>query len=118
MEKGRARKTVTADDAYQLGKALATQGDVGPAIESLERALELNADHGPACKLLARLCLQINERRAFANWCHEASRIDPNDPEPYLMLAEELDRRGRTAEAEEARQAAARRAKLQEHPAR
>jgi len=103
---------VTAEELYKLGVALASQGDVARAIDALEQAVEIDGDHGGACKLLAKLCLQINERRAFANWCHEASRIDPNDPEPYQMLAEELERAGRRDEAAEARQAAERRMAL------
>ena len=100
---------MTAEELYQLGKALASQGDVARSMEALEQALELDGEHAPACKLLAKLCLQINERRAFVNWCHEASRIDPEDPEPYQMMADELQRIGRHDEAEEARQAAMRR---------
>jgi predicted Zn-dependent protease len=109
---------VTAEELYQLGSTLAAQSEVAQAIEVLERAVELDADHAGACKLLARLSLQINERRAFANWCHEASRIDPEDPEPYQMMAEELARVGRHEEAAEARQAAERRLGRSQSPQR
>jgi tetratricopeptide (TPR) repeat protein len=102
---------LTAEELFQLGAALAADGQVGAAIEALEKAVELDPDHAGACKLLAKLALQINERRAFANWCHEASRINPEDPEPYWMIAEELTRGGRHEEAAEARQAAERRSK-------
>jgi tetratricopeptide (TPR) repeat protein len=102
---------LTADELFELGTALAAQGEVGNAMEALEKAVELDADHAPACKLLARLALQINERRAFVNWCHEASRIAPDDPEPYQMMADELARMGRHDEAAEARLAAERRAR-------
>jgi cytochrome c-type biogenesis protein CcmH/NrfG len=104
-----ARGVVTVEELFQLGSALADSGEVGEAIVALERALEIDPDHARSCKLLARLSLQINERRAFVNWCHEASRIDPGDPEPYQMMAEELTRIGRHDEAAEARQAAERR---------
>ena len=109
---------MSANDLYELGVVLAGEAKVGGAIEALEGAVELDADHAQACKLLARLSLQINERRAFVNWCHEASRIDPNDPEPYQMMADELTRVGRHEEANEAREAAARRNATREAAAR
>ena len=100
---------MTAAELFELGAELAARSELGGAIEALEKAVELDPDHAGACKLLARLSLQVNERRAFVNWCHEASRIAPDDPEPYQMIADELTRAGRHEEAAEARQAAERR---------
>lgn len=79
-----------AERYYQDGLRLAAQGNLGGAFAALERAVELDPEHVAACKELARLSLQANEKRAFTNWCHEAMRVDENDPEPHLMMAEVL----------------------------
>ena len=81
---------------------LVRQGKVGSAIDLLEQAVANGEESGELCKQIARLCHSVNEMRAFANWCHEAMRIDPSDGEPHLMMARELHRMGRWDEAEEA----------------
>ena len=92
----------SAAACYQLGLDLARGGDFCGAFAALEKAVELDPDHAGACKELARLSLDANEVRAFTNWCHEASRIDPGDPEPHFMLGEHLANKGRREEAAEA----------------
>ncbi len=84
---------------FDEGAALERAGDLPGAFASYEAAVETHPDYLAACKALARLSLAIDEIRAFQNWCHEASRIDPMDPEPYAMLGGWLARRGRRAEA-------------------
>lgn len=79
-----------AEIHYQDGLRLAAEGNLGGAFAALERAVELDPQHAAACKELARLSLQANEKRAFTNWCHEAMRVDGSDPEPHLMMAEVL----------------------------
>jgi len=88
-----------ADRHYRAGIEFVMQGRYQEAFEALEAAVQINPSHVEACKELARLSLQANEKRAFANWCHEAIRIDAQDPEPHLMLAEELANTGRWGEA-------------------
>lgn len=85
---------------------LTDAGDLAAAFDVLESAIQQGAEHAEIAKFCARLSLRINEIRAFTNWCHEALRIDPADPEPHDMLAEVLTSRGRHAEAAEERAAA------------
>lgn len=92
----------------ERARALASAGEIGEAIAVLEFAVETCEDHAPVAKLLAQLNLRINEVRAFQNWCHEALRIAPDDPEPHRMLADYFAANNRHYEAEEEREAAAR----------
>lgn len=86
---------------------------IGQAIMVLEEAVASGLESAALCKELARLCLLIDEVRAFANWCHEAMRIDPQDPEPALMLGRELAGEERWKEAAEALQQALANERLQ-----
>ena len=91
---------MTAADFYTLGIALAAENKLGDALVALEECVVIDPDHAPACKELARLSLLANEVRAFANWLHEAQRIDERDPEPHVMLAEYLVEKRRWEEAD------------------
>lgn len=95
--------TSAADAALARAAELEAVFDFGGALDALESAMQDGAEDARLCKQCARLSLKINEVRAFVNWCHEALRIDENDPEPHEMLAEALAARGRTAEAAEER---------------
>lgn len=92
---------MTAEAYFQLGVQLAREDKLGEAFEALEECVVINPDHGPACKELARLSLEANEVRAFTNWLHEAQRIDEQDPEPHVMMAEHLVARKRWEEADQ-----------------
>lgn len=81
--------------------ALAADGKVGTAIDLLEQAVAMGEESAEICIYIARLCHSINELRAFANWCHEAIRIDPNHAEPHFLIGRELHRTQRWGEAEE-----------------
>lgn len=91
---------MTAEEYYRLGVALAADDKLGDALEALEECVVIDPDHAAACKELARLSLLANEVRAFCNWLHEAQRINENDPEPHVMLAEHLVERRRWEEAD------------------
>jgi len=97
---------MTAAEHFAEGRAHAARGELTEAFFHLERSVQLFPENAEACKLLARLSLSVNEIRAFQCWCHEASRIDPADPEPHLMLADVLAQKNRLAEAAEARERA------------
>lgn len=84
-------------------------GQMGEAIEVLERAVAEGDESPEICKELARLSLTVNEVRAFANWCHEAMRLDGADPEPHLMISRVLVANGRWEEAVESLTAALKR---------
>jgi tetratricopeptide (TPR) repeat protein len=77
----------------------ASRNEYGRAIDVLEQAVAIGEESCEICKELARLSLTVNEVRAFANWCHEAIRIDGTDPEPYLMISRVLVQNQRWAEA-------------------
>jgi cytochrome c-type biogenesis protein CcmH/NrfG len=88
-----------AEERYQEGRRLATEGDFGAAFQAFEKAVELDPNHAPACLELAKLSLLANEKRAFTNWLHEAMRLDELDPEPHLLMAEVLAESRRYQEA-------------------
>jgi len=88
-------------DVMEQAAALAADGKVGSAIDLLEQAVAMGEESAEICLYIARLCHSINELRAFANWCHEAIRIDPNHAEPHFLLGRELHRMRRWDEAEE-----------------
>lgn len=79
----------------------ASRDQYGKAIDVLEQAVAIGDESCEICKELARLSLQVNELRAFANWCHEAMRINPSDPEPHLMMGRVLVGSQRWGEAVE-----------------
>jgi len=89
----------TAETCFRMGALLARADRFSEAFAALEQAIQIDPTHARACKELARLSLAANEMRAFANWCHEALRLDPGDPEPHLMMAEVLAERRRWEEA-------------------
>lgn len=88
-------------EVMQQAAELAEQGKVGSAIDLLEQAVAMGEESAELCIYIARLCHSINELRAFANWCHEAMRIDPTHAEPHFLLGKELHRMARWEEAEE-----------------
>ncbi len=98
----------TSDHYMRAAQQLAAQGQIGEAIDTLEKCVEECRDDAEVTKLLAKLSLEIDEVRAFQNWCHESMRIAPNDPEPHQMLAEYFAAAGRLSEAAEAQEAARR----------
>ncbi|MBL8209828.1 MAG: hypothetical protein JNK87_03920 [Bryobacterales bacterium] len=95
-------------DWLEQAHQLAAQGRVGAAIAHLEQAVALGQESPDICKELAKLCLAVNEVRAFTNYCHEAMRLDPADGEPYLMIGRVLSARKRWGEVVEALEAALR----------
>ncbi|MDX2182132.1 MAG: hypothetical protein SFV18_21245 [Bryobacteraceae bacterium] len=98
---------MTSDEAIGFAQRLARERRTGEALDVLESALLDDPENSRIAKECARLSLEINELRAFTNWCHEALRIDPRDPEPHEMMSAVLRRIGRVEEAEhEARLAA------------
>lgn len=92
---------VEAAELYDHGLRLAAEGSIHEALVTIERAVEIHPDFGPACKTLAKLSLEVNEIRAFQNWMHEACRIDPSDSEPYVLMGRLLTAQRRSAEAVE-----------------
>ena len=93
---------MNAKEHYAEGIACAERGDIASAFVHLEKSVELEPENSEACKLLARLSLTVNEVRAFQNWCHEAARIAPLDPEPHWLIAQVCAASARWAESAEA----------------
>jgi hypothetical protein len=91
---------------YRKAEELVAGGQIGEAIAVLEEAIEAGQETAGIAKLLAKLSLQIDEVRAFQNWCHEALRMDENDLEVYAMLEAYFRENGRDYEADEVKEAA------------
>ena len=92
---------MTEQEYLSQARDFAGREQYGRAIDLLEEAVASGNESSGICKELARLSLTVNEVRAFANWCHEAMRIDPTDPEPFLMIARVLVAARRWEEAVE-----------------
>jgi len=88
-------------DLLDQARTLAAGGEVGKAIDLLEQAVAIGGESALISKEIARLCLSVNEVRAFTNWCHEAMRLDPSDGEPQLMIGRVLAAQQRWGEAVE-----------------
>ncbi|MCC6364796.1 MAG: hypothetical protein IT165_14845 [Bryobacterales bacterium] len=88
-------------DLLDQARTLAAGGEVGKAIDLLEQAVAVGGESALISKEIARLCLSVNEVRAFTNWCHEAMRLDPSDGGPQLMIGRVLAAQQRWGEAAE-----------------
>jgi hypothetical protein len=86
----------------EQSRELEKRGEIGRAISVLEQAIAIGDETPEICKETARLCLLVDEVRAFTNYCHEAMRLDPADPEPHLMIGRVLSQYERWEEASEA----------------
>jgi tetratricopeptide (TPR) repeat protein len=92
----------------QLGRLLYDQGRLGDCIPHLQRALDLGcgdpgwgADHRrqgfiAACQLAKALRSSDQPRRARQAW-EQASRLNPDNPEPLVAQAESLLAEGQTS---------------------
>jgi hypothetical protein len=89
-------------DWLEQAKEWKDRGEIGRAIDLLEQAIASGDESPQICKETAKLCLIVNEVRAFTNYCHEAMRLDPSDPEPHLMIGRVLSDYERWEEASEA----------------
>ncbi|MBL8234035.1 MAG: hypothetical protein JNL98_36400 [Bryobacterales bacterium] len=92
---------MTEQDYLSEARFWASREEYGKAMDVLEQAVAIGDESCEICKELARLSLNVDEVRAFANWCHEAIRINGADPEPHLMISRVMVASERWAEAVE-----------------
>jgi tetratricopeptide (TPR) repeat protein len=100
----RASKPINLDEALQepvpqdramsyyyfaLAKWNEQTGDAAKALSQMEKALQYNKDSAALHLEMAMLLLQVDNRIQQAiNYAEEASRIDPEYPDPHMFLAE------------------------------
>jgi uncharacterized protein HemY len=85
---------------------LLAENHLDMAYRSLESDVARGEEDGRRALMLAWLAYTFGDARAVEIWCHEAIRLDPESPEPHLMLGLVLMRGERWAEAVEEFEAA------------
>ena len=78
------------------------------AYRCLEADVAQGAEDGRRAMWLAWLAYAFGDPRAVEIWCHEGARLDPDSPEPHLMLGLVMMRAERWSEAVEEFEAALR----------
>jgi len=89
------------------GRLYAENNDVAESTRALRYAALLDVHDVQALNLLAAISVRQNQLAQACATQRRAIGREPNQPRQYLMLAEILDRMGRTSEAQNARDAAA-----------
>jgi uncharacterized protein HemY len=107
--------TICENDEFSAAEL---EGDVGleyrllaenrldMAYRSLEADVARGEEDGRRALWLAWLAHTFGDTRAVEIWCHEGIRLDPDSPEPHLMLGLVMMRGERWAEAVEEFEAA------------
>ena len=90
------------------GRLYAENNDVGQATRALRYAVLLDVHDVQALNLLAAISVRQNQLEQACATQRRAIAREPNQPRQYLMLAEILDKMGRTSEAQTARDDATR----------
>jgi tetratricopeptide (TPR) repeat protein len=95
-----------ADIHYLMGEIYRQQGEFDLALEAFERAIEANAEFGPAYLGLARSRLALDAEADITEDLETVLAKDPNYGEAYLVYAQYLLNQGETdAAMEKLRQA-------------
>jgi protein O-mannosyl-transferase len=90
------------------GQLYAENNDVAQATRALRYAALLDVHDVQALNLLAAISVRQNQLEQACATQRRAVAREPNQPRQYLMLADILDRMGRTSEAQNARDNATR----------
>ena len=90
------------------GRLYAENNDVGQSTRALRYAALLDVHDVQALNLLAAISVRQNQLEQACATQRRAIAREPNQPRQYLMLAEILDKMGRTSEAQNARDDATR----------
>ena len=86
---------------FGYGLALATQGDLKGAVESVTRAIEISGTNGDYLIERARLHLALANVEAAIQDLEQAIDASPNDPRPALVLALTFQAQGDLGRAHE-----------------
>ncbi|MDD5090453.1 MAG: tetratricopeptide repeat protein [Candidatus Wallbacteria bacterium] len=73
-----------ADEIYRQAKLLLEQGSFAQAARHLEEAVSLKPDDFRYCKLLARICRDLQDYKNSLSWYRKALYISSDDPEFLL----------------------------------
>jgi hypothetical protein len=77
------------------------EGRFDLAYRSLEEEVARGREDGRTALEMAWLAFAFRDLRAVETWCHEAIRLQPDSPEPHLLLGLVLLRGERWPEAVE-----------------
>jgi predicted Zn-dependent protease len=69
------------------------------AVKQCEKVLEFDPNHYPTNLMLGRILLLSGDAEAALPKLTEAAALQPNAPEPHMLLADAYDRLGRKADA-------------------
>ena len=85
---------------------LLVENQLNLAYRSLESDIARGEEDGRRTLWLAWLAYAFGDARAVEIWCHEGARLEPDSPEPHVMLGLVMMRAKRWAEAVEEFEAA------------
>ncbi|MGD0579821.1 MAG: hypothetical protein ABSC08_12930 [Bryobacteraceae bacterium] len=77
------------------------EGRFDQAYRSLEEEVARGREDGRTALRMAWLAFAFRDTRAVETWCHETIRLEPDSPEPHLLLGVVLLRGERWQEAAE-----------------
>jgi tetratricopeptide (TPR) repeat protein len=86
-------KAMSLDSSYEeppffYGDLMQQQGRYEEAIPFLERAISIRTDYVPARVALARALMGLKKWDHAVKELNEAVRIDPQHPQPHLLLSQ------------------------------
>jgi predicted Zn-dependent protease len=81
---------------------------VPDAVKQCEKVLDFDPNHYPTNLLLGRILLLSGDAEAALPKLEKAAALQPNAPEPHLLLTDAYDRLGRKTDAERERSEAKR----------
>ena len=94
------------DEAVGMEYTHLVQNRLDLAYRSLEADVARGEEDGRRALWLAWLAYAFRDTRAVEIWCHEGVRLEPDSPEPHLMLGLVMMREERWGEAVEEFEAA------------
>lgn len=89
------------DESAGLEYRFLAENQFDLAYRSLESDIARGEEDGRRTLWLAWLAYAFGDSRAVEIWCHEGVRLEPDSPEPHLMLGLVMMRGERWAEAVE-----------------
>jgi len=82
-----------------LATAYLQTGRMPDAVKQCEKVLEFDPNHYPTNLLLGRILLLSADTEAALPKLEKAAALEPEAPEPHLLLTDAYDRLGRKADA-------------------
>jgi tetratricopeptide (TPR) repeat protein len=82
-----------------LANLLISQGELKQAFNLAVEAAERNPGSARNYYLAGKALNRLNQEKKSLRWLHRSIELDPEYPEPHYLLAQTLQKQGKTAEA-------------------